>query len=111
LIVNEIILLEDLATRYTRGILIDLSEETHGLTKLEQLHEVLRGYPGNCELQLRLCLADGRRVACKCDGMRLAVNDEMRGRVDQLLGPGHFRLLTAAPATTAGGRGNGWSRG
>ncbi len=111
LIVNEIIPLEDLASRYTRGIRIDLSEETHGLPKLEQLHEILRGYPGSCELQLRIDLADGRRVACKCDGMRLAVNTEMRGRVDELLGPGHFVLLPASPTSSNGGRGNGRSRG
>jgi DNA polymerase-3 subunit alpha len=111
LIVNEIIPLEELASRYTRGIRIDFAEEAHGLPKLEQLHEILRGYPGKCELQLRLHLADGRRVDCKCDGMRLAVNTEMRGRVDQLLGEGHFRLLTATPTSTSGGRGNGRSRG
>ncbi len=110
LIVNEIIPLERLDSRFARGIHIDLSEETHGLPKLEQLHEILRSYPGNCELQLRLHLADGRRVACKCDGLGLAVSSEMRGRVDQLLGPGHFRLLTAAPPSIAGGRGNGRSR-
>ena len=37
-----------------------------------------------------LCLADGSRVACKCDGMHVAVSGEMRGRVDQLLGPGQL---------------------
>ncbi len=111
LVVNEIIPLEDLASRYTRGILIDLSEETHGLPKLEQLYEILRGYPGNCELQLRLHLADGRRVACKCDRLRLSVSTEMRGRVDELLGPGHFVLLTANSAGGNSGRGNGRSRG
>ena len=86
-------------------------EESHGLPKLEQLHEILRGYPGNCELQLLLCLADGRRVACKCDRLRFAVSPEMRGRVDELLGPGHFLLLTANAASGNGGRGNGRSRG
>ena len=94
LIVNEIIPLEDLASRCTRGVMIRVCEEAHGPQKLEQLHEILRGYPGNCELQLMLCLADGSRVACKCDGLRLAVSGEMRARVDQLLGPGNFRLLT-----------------
>jgi DNA polymerase-3 subunit alpha len=70
-----------------------------------QLHEILRGYPGNCELELTLSLADGSSVPCKCGGMRIAVSAEMRARVDQLLGPGNFRLLTASP--TAAGRGNG----
>ena len=106
LIVNEIIPLEDLPSRYTRGVMIRLLEETHSPQKLDQLHEILRGYPGNCELHLMLCLADGSRVACKCDGMTVAVNSEMRARVDQLLGSGNFRLLTSPPAAAAG-RANG----
>jgi len=104
-IVNEIIPLEDLASRCTRGVRIRILEEAHGPQKLEQLHEILRGYPGNCELELTLSLADGSSVPCKCGGMRIAVSAEMRARVDQLLGPGNFRLLTASPA--AAGRGNG----
>ncbi len=95
LIVNELIPLEDLASRCTRGVMVRVLEESHGLDKLEQLQEVLRSYPGNCELQLMLCLADGSRVACKCDGLRLAVSSEMRTRVDGLLGSGNLRLLTA----------------
>ncbi len=110
LIVNEIIPLEYLSSRCTRGVMIRVVEEGHGHQKLEQLHEILRCYPGHCELQLMLCLADGSRVACKCDGMKLAVNGEMRGRVDQLLGPGNFRLLTASPNAVAAGRANGRSR-
>ena len=95
LIVNEIIPLENLASRYTRGVRIRVIEQAHGPQTLEGLHEILRGYPGNCELELTLCLADGSRAACKCDNLRLAVNPEMQARVDQLLGPGNFRLLTA----------------
>ena len=110
LIVNEIIPLADLAARYTRGVKIRVLEEAHGQQKLEQLHEILRGYPGQCELQLVLCLSDGSRVDCKCAEFRVAVNAEMRTRVDDLLGAGNFRLLTAAPAPTTAGRPNGRSR-
>ena len=60
---------------------------------------------------LTLCLADGSRVACKCDDTRLAVNPEMQARVDQLLGPGNFRLLTSSPAAGSGGGGRGNGRG
>jgi len=109
LIVNELIALDDLPARYTRGVRIRVLEETHGQEKLEQLHEVLRGYPGSQELQLVLCLADGSRVSCNCDEFRVAVNGEMRSRVDDLLGPGNFRLITAAPGNAAG-RANGRSR-
>ena len=50
LIVNEIIPRDQLAARYTRGVMIRVLEEEHGPQKLEQLHEILRGYPGsaNC---------------------------------------------------------------
>ncbi len=99
LIVSELIPLDNLTTRFTRGVMVRLLEENHGQEKLEQLHEVLRGYPGNCELQLLVCLADRRRVLCKCDQMRVEINAEMRSRVDALLGPGNFRLLTATPNT------------
>ena len=97
LIVQEIIPLKDLASRCTRGVKIRLREEDHAPQKLEGLHEILRGYPGNSELQLVLCLSDGSRVACRCDGMHVAVGSQMQARVEQLLGPGNVRLLTAPP--------------
>lgn len=103
-IVNEIIPLDALASRYTRGVRIRVLEEAHGPAKLDQLHEILRGYPGNCELELTLCLADGSRVVCRCDRPKMAPSGEMRARVDQLLGPGNFRLVTA------GSQGSGRSR-
>ena len=71
------------------------------------LHEVLRGYPGNCELQLLLCLADGSRVSCRCDGMKVAVSEPMRSRVEALCGRGNLRLLTASPNSASNGRRNG----
>lgn len=110
LIVNELIALDDLAARCTRGVMVRVFEAAHGPHKLEQLHEVLRSYPGNCELQLLLCLADGSRVSCRCDKMRLSINNEMRARLDDLLGPGNVRLLTATPTGSGAGRGNGSGR-
>ncbi|MBN2475263.1 MAG: DNA polymerase III subunit alpha [Pirellulales bacterium] len=110
LIVNEIVPLEELASRYTRGIRIRVVEDGHGQRALEQLHEILRGYPGSCELQLVICLSDGRRVPCRCDQFRVAVGGEMRSRVDDLLGPGNFQLVTATPTAAGGGRANGRSR-
>ena len=77
---------------------IRVREEDQGPQKLEGLHEILRGYPGNCELQLVLCLSDGSRVACRCDAMHVAVGSQMQARVEQLLGPGNVRLLTAPPS-------------
>jgi DNA polymerase III subunit alpha len=96
LIVNEVIPLAELPSRCTRGVMIRVQEDDGGPKKLEQVREILRGYPGRCELQLILCLSDGNRVSCRCDGIKVAVNSEMRSRLDQLLGPGNVRLLTAS---------------
>ncbi len=109
LIVNEIIPLADLESRYTRGIKIRVSEEQHGLQKLQQLHEILRGYPGQSELQLEIYLADGHKVSMERSDLKITVNAEMRTRVDDLLGQGNFRLITAAPSVGAK-NGNGWGR-
>jgi hypothetical protein len=52
----------------------------------------------------------GTRVSCNCDKVRVAVNPEMNARVDELLGPGNLRLLTAARGANGNGRGNNRSR-
>ena len=104
LIINELIGLNDLAARYTRGVMIRLMESTHGLHGMEQLYEILRGYPGTCELQLVVCLADGTRVPMTCKGLKVAISNEMWSRVEDLLGPGNFRLLPTTQRRRANGR-------
>lgn len=110
LIVNEILTLEDLPKRYTRGIRVRLLEQDHGQRGVEQLFEILRGYPGSREVQLVICLADGVCVDCKCESLRVEINAEMRNRVEQLLGPGNLQLLAASRAGSSGRPGNGAGR-
>jgi DNA polymerase-3 subunit alpha len=97
LIVNELIPLEDLDARFTRTVVVRVSESAHSESGLEDLFEILRGYPGNCELQLVVCLEDGSRAHLRSDRLRVELNPEMRSRVDALLGPGNLRLIPAAP--------------
>jgi len=107
LVVNELIPLDDLARRFTRGIVVRVNEQQHAQRGLENLHEILRGYPGDCELQLVVCLADGSRAYLKSNGLRVALNAEMRARVDALLGPGNFRLIAAPPTPSPPSRNGG----
>jgi DNA polymerase-3 subunit alpha len=104
LIVNELIPFSELAGRFTRGIVVRVNEDHQAEQRLESLYEILRGYPGDCELQLVLCLADGSRVTMKSEGVRVDLNAEMRGRVDALLGPGNVRLVAALPVSGAPAR-------
>ncbi|HVW37718.1 MAG TPA: OB-fold nucleic acid binding domain-containing protein, partial [Pirellulales bacterium] len=111
-IVNELIPLDQLAARFTKGMRVLVDETKHGERGLEMLREIVRGYPGNCSFQLVLALADGSRVFCNCDDVKVELNAEMRTRIDDLLGPGNLRLLAAPPQAKAApnGRGNGYRR-
>ena len=77
---------------------------------LTQLHEILRGYPGTCEVELAFVLADGAKFLLKCNTPKVELCPELRTRLDDLLGPGNVKLIAAAPSTresTSRGTGNG----
>ena len=97
-IVNELIPFAELNARFTRGIVVRISEQQHPESTLDALYEILRGYPGNCELQFEMWLASGSRAYLKSDAVRIDLCPEMRSRVDELLGPGNVRLVVAPPA-------------
>lgn len=100
LIVNELIPLDELAARYTQGIEIRLEENAQAAERLERLYEILRGYPGKCRVEILLALADGAQARLVSEKVRVAVEPELRTRLDDLLGAGQVRLITARP--TAG---------
>ncbi|TWT90829.1 DNA polymerase III subunit alpha [Pseudobythopirellula maris] len=96
LIVNELMPIEELATRFTSGVVISVQEEGHGEERLKMLREIVGGYPGDKSMKLRLDLADGGRVQLDCS-KKVELNPELRQRVEDLLGPGHFHLIGGAP--------------
>jgi DNA polymerase-3 subunit alpha len=110
LIVNELIPLEQLDSRYTSGMIISIDERTSDADTLKQIHEIVRGYPGNRDLFLLVSLEDGSRVKLKSNKVRVDITPELRSRVNDLLGPGHFEVITSRP-TPANGSRNGNRRG
>ena len=110
LIVEELIPLEQLASRYTQGIMVRVQENVHPVVTLSSLHEILRAYPGSVSLQLYLALEGGVGVVLESQKIRVDVTSELRDRVDQLLGPGNLKIITAAPRPNGNGNGNGHSR-
>ncbi len=110
LIVNEVIPLEELRARYTSGVIVRIDEQKHGERGLEQLREILRGYPGKKMLRLRLALADGTGVELNCADRRVEPSSEMQRRVDELLGPGNLRLITEPPKPASGPPRGGYGR-
>jgi DNA polymerase-3 subunit alpha len=98
-------------SRCTRGVKIRLDERRHGADSLSKLREIIRFYPGDGEVQLVLALADGSHVHLAVGKYRVKVNDELRRRVDDLLGAGNLQLITEAPRpSTTNGNGHRGAR-
>ncbi len=106
LIVNELIPLDQLESRYTSGIVVRLHEDRHSEGTLDTIREIARTYPGSSELQLMLSLESGSRVYLRSHRTKLSVTRELRDRLDDLLGPGNLQLLTSPPKPAAN-NGNG----
>lgn len=102
LIVDELIPLSELSERYATGVMIRVREAEHGQRGLEQLREILRGYPGNKKLKLRLDLAAGGQVWLDSKWPGLDLNPELRERVEGLLGPGSLALQATRPKMQTG---------
>ncbi|MEM6778892.1 MAG: OB-fold nucleic acid binding domain-containing protein, partial [Planctomycetota bacterium] len=98
LIIDELIPIDDLDTRYTHGIRIRMDEVHHDTDTVSKIREIVRGYPGSKELSFSLSLADGETVHMKSDKYRVDITPELRGRIDDLLGSGHYKLLMSKPA-------------
>ena len=48
-------------------------------------------------MELVVCLSDGSKVYMKSAKMHISLDQEMRRRIDDLLGPGNVRAITAVP--------------
>ena len=97
MIVEELIPLDQLDARCTRGIIVRVKEIGHSEDILKQLHEILRAYPGDGNVQLYLTLDDGRGVLLQSQKLHVDINSEMSERIDQLLGPGNFKRIMSMP--------------
>jgi DNA polymerase-3 subunit alpha len=112
LIVNEIFPLSELSQRFTKGVRVRLDEQQHGERAIDSLHEILRGYPGTCEVELAMVLADGTKLLLKCGSPRVQLCPELRMRLDDLLGPESVKLIAAPPpARESNGRNGSGERG
>ena len=104
LVINELIPLDQLDSKYTRGIRIELDQETHTEETVTKLREIVRGYPGYQDLMLSLRIDSGEVVHVKSGKYQVRVDAEMRSRLDDLLGVGSYRLQISKPQVSQGGK-------
>ncbi|MBX7166243.1 MAG: DNA polymerase III subunit alpha [Pirellulales bacterium] len=110
-IVNELIPIEEADSRLGHQMIVRVHESEDGARALEQLYEILRGYPGDCLLKLVLVFEDGVRMALGAGKLRIAPGVEMRRRVDELLGPGNVTFQSKPMPSNGAGppRRNGYA--
>ncbi|MHB8862786.1 MAG: OB-fold nucleic acid binding domain-containing protein, partial [Pirellulaceae bacterium] len=102
LVVNELIPLDQLDSRYTSGVVIRIDQRVHAADVLPKVREIVRGYPGSRDLELVLSLDDGSRIHLRSQSMQLEINAELRRRVEELLGAGYYQLITSPPKPSNG---------
>ncbi|MEX0824579.1 MAG: DNA polymerase III subunit alpha [Pirellulaceae bacterium] len=103
LIINDLIPIDQLDNKYTRGVRIQLDMARHGGEIMSQVREIIRGYPGRQELLFALRMDEGHVVHLRSKKMTVDASPEMRTRLDDLLGTGGYKLLTTRPQLAAGG--------
>jgi DNA polymerase-3 subunit alpha len=107
LIVNELIPLANLPGRFTSGISVRVREDEHGIDALEKLREIVRGYPGTKPLKIHLSLADGGTITMDCPNHSVAVDPELRRRIEDLLGAANFKFIPGGQRTAPPPQQNG----
>ncbi len=105
LIINELIPLNQLDSKYTRGIRVELEQNRHNEETFTLLREIIRGYPGYQDFLLSLRIDSGETIHIKSSKYQVEVTAEMRSRLDDLLGAGGYRLMMTRPQVSSGGGG------
>ncbi len=97
LIIDELTLLDELDSKFTHGLRITLQENEHGKQTFTRVREILRGYPGKQEMRLSMQMTEGEVVHMRSNKYRVNVTPELRERLDDLLGEGHYKLMMSKP--------------
>ncbi len=106
LIINELIPLEELDNKYTRGVRIELDQARHDQDTMNRLREIIRGYPGYQDLFFTVRVDSGEVVHLKSNKYQVQLTPEMRTRLDDLLGRDSYRLMMTRPQVSSGPKRN-----
>jgi len=97
LIIDKLTPLSEIDAQHTHGMRLRLDESQHDGETIRKLREILRGYPGKQELLFSMQLAEGEVVHLKSEKYRINIVPNLRERIDDLLGAGHYKLLMSKP--------------
>jgi DNA polymerase-3 subunit alpha len=110
LIVDEVVPIQEADAKFTSGILIAFDEALHDESLIPVISEVLRGYPGEREVLFAIKRINGEVVHIKAGSQRVAIEAELRQRLDELLGENSHRLIFQKPKAKTRSQGEGRGR-
>jgi DNA polymerase-3 subunit alpha len=97
LIVDEVIPIQEADQKFTSGIHILFDEQKHPESMISDIEEILRGYPGDRDVKIAVRLSEGSTVHIQVTRQRVAIESELRQRLDDLLGEPSHRLIFNKP--------------
>ena len=97
LIVNEVIPVDQADAKFTSGIRVFVDIEQHSDDAFTKLRDILRGYPGQREVIVALRMEEGEIIHIRSGKHRVDINDELRSRLDDLLGDQSHKLIVNKP--------------
>lgn len=109
-IVDEVIPIADVETRFTSGITITFDQSKHSPDKVQRIAEILRGYPGDRDVQFEIKLDSGTLVHMVSTKQRISIAQELRNRLDDLLGESSHRMKMIKPSVSNENGNGGYPR-
>ncbi|MFN7735796.1 MAG: DNA polymerase III subunit alpha [Pirellula sp.] len=109
-IVDEILPIREVDEKFTTGIHILFDQNKHDQDLLPKIGEVLRGYPGERDVMFAVRIGNGDTVHIKAGKQRVAINPELRQRLDDLLGVNSHRLIFTKPKVNNNSNGDTFRR-
>jgi DNA polymerase-3 subunit alpha len=97
-IVDEVIPIAEVETRFTSGLTVLFDQQKNSPDTVQRIAEVLRGYPGDREVQFEVKIASGSLVHMISTKHKVNITQELRSRLDDLLGPTSHRLRMNKPS-------------
>lgn len=99
-IVDEVIPIAEVENRFTSGLCVVFDERKHSPEAINTLAEILRGYPGDRQVQFEVTLNSGSMVHMVSTKHKVNITQELRTRLDDLLGPASHRLRMNKPSVS-----------
>jgi DNA polymerase-3 subunit alpha len=99
-IVDEVIPIAEVETRFTSGLTVLFDQQKNSPDTVQRIAEILRGYPGDREVQFEVKIASGSLIHMISTKHKVNITQELRSRLDDLLGPTSHRLRMNKPSVS-----------